>query len=141
MVLVKDGTPGPKLTPHAQGLPCDQKPLPGTSECYMYSAQPVANGMWLASSRATTMDLIANFVGSVAGNYGEINRRVVDQTGLAGLWDFAVVAPSPARTPDAPSPAFTALEAVRDQLGIKLKSTHAGVSLPVIDHVEKPADN
>lgn len=141
MVLVKDGTPGPKLIPHAQGPPCEDKPTPGLFDCYMYGARPDKDGMWMAGSRATTMDLIANFVGSVAGNYGEISRRVVDQTGLTGLWDFTVVAPSPAKSPDAPAPAFTALEAIRDQLGIKLKSTHAVVSLPVIDHVQKPEEN
>lgn len=141
MVLVKEGVPGPKLIPHAQGPSCDEKPAPGTFDCYLYGARPVQNGMWLAGSRATTMDLIANFVGSVVGDYGEISRRVVDQTGLKGLWDFTVVAPSPAKNPDAPAPAFTALEAIRDQLGIRLKSTHATVSLPVIDHVQKPDDN
>jgi uncharacterized protein (TIGR03435 family) len=141
MVLVKEGTSGPKLIPHAQGQPCDEKPAPGTFDCYLYGARPDKNGMWLAGSRATTMDLIANFVGSVAGDYGEISRRVVDQTGLKGLWDFTVVAPSPGRAPDAPAPAFTALEAIRDQLGIKLKSTRATVSLPVIDHIQKPEEN
>ena len=141
MLLVKEGTPGPKLIPHAQGPPCEETPAPGTFECHLYGARPEKNGMWLAGSRATTMDLIANFVGSVAGDYGEISRRVVDQTGLTGLWDFTVVAPSPARSPDAPAPAFTALEALRDQLGIRLKATHAVVSLPVIDAVKRPEEN
>lgn len=141
MVLVKDGTPGPKLIPHEKGQPCNEKPLPGSFDCYVYGAHPDKDGMWMAGSRATTMDLIANFVGSVAGNYGEISRRVVDRTGLTGLWDFTVVAPPPARGPDAPVPAFTALEAIRDQLGIRLKSTRAMVSLPMIDHITKPEEN
>jgi uncharacterized protein (TIGR03435 family) len=33
------------------------------------------------------------------------------------------------------------LEAVQDQLGIKLKPMRAIVSVPVIDHVEQPSPN
>lgn len=91
MVLAKAGRPGPKLIPHEQGQSCDEKPKPETypKECYSYQAMPVKDGMFLFGSRATSMDRIADFVGDLAGRSGDIGRRVVDQTGLTGLWDFA----------------------------------------------------
>ncbi|HEY9138521.1 MAG TPA: TIGR03435 family protein [Terriglobus sp.] len=144
MVLVKPGIPGPKLVPHDKGQPCEEKPTADTfpGVCYMFAAHMDKSGMWLSGSRATTMDLLGNFVASLAGSSGEISRRVVDKTGLTGLWDFTMLAPAPVKvqTADAQSET-TALEALRDQLGIKLKPDHAIVSLPVIDHIQKPEEN
>lgn len=145
MVLVKTGKPGPRLVPHAQGQACDETPKPETfpEQCYSFSAMPGKDGMWLSGSRATSMDLIGNFIGTLAGSSGEIGRRVVDQTGLTGLWDFTLEAAQPSQTStDASlSTGPTMLEAVRDQLGIKLKSTQAIVSFPVIDHIEWVSEN
>ncbi|WP_263416304.1 TIGR03435 family protein [Terriglobus albidus] len=145
MVLVKPGTPGPRLTPHEQGQACDETPKPETfpQQCYGYMARPSKDGMWLAGSPATSMNLLANFIGSLAEGAGEIGRPVVDQTGLTGLWDYTLEALNPAKVkaqdPAANGP--TMLEAVRDQLGIKLKPTRAVVSLPVIDTLTRPTEN
>lgn len=142
MVLVKPGVPGPRLIPHEKGQPCDEKPLPTTfpAQCYTYAARPEKDGLWINGSRATTMELLGNYLGSMGGRSGEISRRVVDSTGLAGLWDFTLL--PPAKVPGEDTPAGpTALEAVREQLGIRLKADRAMVSLPVIDHVQKPEDN
>jgi uncharacterized protein (TIGR03435 family) len=144
MVLVKPGRPGPKLIQHDKGQGCDEKPKPETypTECYSYSARPGKDGMALFGSRATSMDQIARFVGSLAGTTGEIGRRVVDQTGLSGLWDFTLEAPPPPTPPSDTSPAgVTTLEALHDQLGIKLTSTRAVVSVIVIDHIDRPTEN
>ena len=145
MVLVKPPKPGPRLIPHAQGQACDEKPKPETfpSECYSFAAMPGKDGTWLSGSRATSMDLIGNFIGSLAGSSGEIGRPVVNQTGLTGLWDYTLEAAAPSQTPsDAQlSTGPTMLEAVQDQLGIKLKPARAIVAVPVIDRVERPNDN
>jgi uncharacterized protein (TIGR03435 family) len=145
MVLVKPGKPGSKLIPHGQGQACDETPKPETfpDDCYSYSLKPSKDGMFVLGSRATSMDLIGKSVGSLAGNSGEIGRRVVDQTGLTGLWDFTLEAAPPAQTspPDAVSAGPTMLEAMQDQLGIKLKPARALVSVLVIDHVEQPTEN
>lgn len=144
MILAKPGKPGPRLIPHSQGQPCDEQPKPDIYPkiCYAYSAMPGQNGLWLNGSRATSMDLIANFVGSMGGWSGELGRRVVDQTGLTGLWDFTLEAPPPqAPSPAQPSTGPTMLEALQDQLGIKLKPARATISLPVIDHLERPTEN
>lgn len=145
MLLVKPGRPGPRLIPHEQGQACDETPKPETypEDCYSYSAKPGKDGMFQLGSRATSMDLIGQAVGSLAGARGEIGRRVVDQTGLTGLWDFTLEAAPPTQTPtqDAASVGPTMLEAMQDQLGIKLKPARAVVSVLVIDHVEQPSEN
>ncbi len=145
MVLVKPGTPGPKLVPHERGQSCDEKPKPETypRDCYSYSAIN-KDGKVLYGSRATSMDQIASFLGSQAGATGEIGRRVVDQTGLKGLWDFTLEAAPPTQTPpqqDAVSAGPTMMEAMQDQLGFKLKPARAVVSVLVVDHVERPGEN
>jgi uncharacterized protein (TIGR03435 family) len=145
MALVKPGKPGPRLIPHEQGQGCKEIPKPETfpKVCYGYIGMPGKDGMLLLGSRATSMSLIGNFIGNLGGGSGEIGHRVVDQTGLTGLWDFTLEAEPPMRkpVPDAPPTGPTVLEAVRDQLGIKLKSTRAVVSVLVIDHVERPSEN
>jgi uncharacterized protein (TIGR03435 family) len=80
-----------------------------------------------------------------------LDRPVVDQTGLAGRWDFTLTwtpdefqfgglgahVPRPADNAAAPS-LFTAMQ---EQLGLKLESTKADAEVFVIDHVEKPSEN
>lgn len=144
MFLVKPDIPGSRLIPHDKGQPCDEKPLAETypGQCYTYAARMDKSGLWLSGSRATTMELLGNFVGSLGGNSGEISRRVVDKTGLTGLWDFTLLALPPVKMPGTDTQTGpTALEAVREQLGIRLKPDRAVVALPVIDHVQKPEDN
>jgi uncharacterized protein (TIGR03435 family) len=81
-----------------------------------------------------------------------LDRPVVDQTGLAGRWDFVlkwtpddsqyaimgVKAPPPSDAADAPPPLLTA---IREQLGLKLSSEKAPVDVIVIDHVDHPSPN
>lgn len=145
MVLANPRKPGAKLIPHERGQSCGEKPKPDTypKECYAYSAMPVKDGLFLFGSRAASMDLIADFLGDVAGRSEEIRRRVVDQTGLTGLWDFTLETAWPTQThpDDAELAGPTMLEAIREQLGIKLKPTRALVSEPVVDHVERPVGN
>jgi uncharacterized protein (TIGR03435 family) len=145
MTLVKPGKPGPKLIPHEQGPACDEKPKPETypSECYSFSANP-KDGMTLAGSRGAPMELIGKFLGSVGGNAGEIGRPVVDQTGLTGRWDFTLQIAMPFGRP-APDAAAqegpTILEAMQEQLGIKLKPAKATIPVLIVDHVERPSEN
>jgi bla regulator protein blaR1 len=90
---------------------------------------------------------------SVAGNLGiippvaEFGRPVVDQTGLAGSYDFSLNwlpdrsgNPSGTTEPlDTQGPSFE--EAFKDQLGLKLKPIKAPIQILVIDHVEQPSPN
>lgn len=77
----------------------------------------------------------------------QVERVVVDQTGLSGGWDlelqFAAPAPAnsttgvterPATSPDAPS-IYTA---VQEQLGLKLEPAKGQVEMLVIESVDRP---
>jgi uncharacterized protein (TIGR03435 family) len=152
--LVKPGQFGPRLRPHAEGPPCPDSftepdwhaPLnandvfPPNCETAPMWGKP--NGMTLAKSRNITMAMLAGALPSL----GSLKRPVVDQTGVSGRFDFtiewlfesAVVAPNRVE-PDLPGPAF--LDAVREQLGLKLESTKGPVQFIVIDSVEKPTEN
>jgi len=145
MVLVKKDTTGPKLIPHDKGPSCDETPGPEVfpETCYSFSAYP-KDGHSMAGSRGNSMAAIGNFLGSMGGRMSEISRPVVDQTGLTGKWDFSLEVGQPfggARPDGPPAEGPTLLEAVQEQLGIKLKPTKAMLQVPVVDHVERPSEN
>jgi bla regulator protein BlaR1 len=84
---------------------------------------------------------------------GRVGRTVVDATGLTGKYNFRLMwtpnrgdfgfATGPG-SPDAPTsdPEGTPfLEAVKEQLGLKLKPGKAPLKVLVIDHIEKPSEN
>ena len=73
-----------------------------------------------------------------------LEREVVDQTGLEGMFDFDLdfrpdssSASSDPALANAPS-IFTALQ---EQLGLKLESTRGMVEVLVIERVERPTEN
>jgi uncharacterized protein (TIGR03435 family) len=100
----------------------------------------------LPARNATMADLAGLFQGAV------LDRPVVDQTGLAGRYDFTlnwtpdetqfaglgVKVPPPPDNAAAPPGLFTAIQ---EQLGLKLDATRAPVEVFVVDRVEKPAEN
>jgi uncharacterized protein (TIGR03435 family) len=81
-----------------------------------------------------------------------LDRPVLDQTGLAGRFDFTlnwtpdesqfkgmgVTIPPPTDSADAPPNLYTAIQ---EQIGLKLEATRAPADVMVIDHVEKPSAN
>ncbi|GGA77835.1 hypothetical protein GCM10011507_31350 [Edaphobacter acidisoli] len=70
-----------------------------------------------------------------------LDRPVVDETGLAGRYDFTLKwSPDnlPVSEPDAAPGIFTA---VQEQLGLKLEATKGPADVLVIDHVERPSPN
>jgi uncharacterized protein (TIGR03435 family) len=72
----------------------------------------------------------------LSGPIFKLGRPVVDMTGIAGAYDFALRwAPdgAPATANAAPS-IFTALE---EQLGLKLDKRELTVTVVVVDHAEK----
>jgi uncharacterized protein (TIGR03435 family) len=73
---------------------------------------------------------------------GQMDRPVMDQTGLAGKYDFQLkwtydetVA---ATDGSAPPGLFTA---VQEQLGLKLEATKAPADVLVVDKIERPGAN
>jgi len=150
--LVKAGKTGPKLIAHAAGPACDVREGkvandgPGKDGaiyppvCGVSVFSPAAHHQNLLAGRNTRMELM----GPILATLGRLGLPVVDQTGLAGNVDFAMVwlpevrADAPPE-PDADGPTF--LEALGDQLGLKLDAVKAPLAVLVVDHVEKPAEN
>jgi uncharacterized protein (TIGR03435 family) len=73
---------------------------------------------------------------------------MIDKTGLTGTFDFTLefaidnglaAVPGADPPPDVSGP--TLQEALQDQLGIKLQSDKASMSVYVLDHVDHPSEN
>jgi uncharacterized protein (TIGR03435 family) len=70
---------------------------------------------------------------------GTLGRVVVNQTGLAGTYDFTLEwAPEGADASDQRPSIFTAIE---EQMGLKLKATQGPVDAIVVDAIERPTAN
>jgi len=89
------------------------------------------NGLRRRECRNTTMAELARELPGLGGV--GIDRPVVDQTGLAGAWDFDFEVAF--GKPDDPGP--TIFEALA-KLGLRLESRKTAVSVLVVDRVEKP---
>jgi bla regulator protein blaR1 len=154
LILDKPGKTGPKLRPHSEGPPCEVpavlKEIEPSSKYFVYppicnlvAARPKENHGMLMGTRNATMKQIADAIASV----GDQGRPVVDRTGLRGRFDFTLE-----WTPNANSPVSSnvgalpvgktldLLEALKEQLGLELKSTKATIRVPVIDQVERPSE-
>jgi uncharacterized protein (TIGR03435 family) len=80
-----------------------------------------------------------------------MNRPVVENTGLAGFWDFTLefvpegtaelVRKSPGGEPLPPVDGPTLITALREQLGLRLETAKGPAPVYSIDHVERPAAN
>jgi bla regulator protein blaR1 len=151
MTLEKPGVLGPKLLPHDQGPPC---PAPGTTFHGTRTGDdsvfpPVCDSvmmvarqkMLLNGERHATMEVLADAL----AEDGELGRPVVDRTGLTGRFDWSIEwtpATSGGAVDDDSDPnAATFWEALKDQLGLKLKAGKSPVRTLVIDHVELPSAN
>ena len=159
MTLVKPGKPGTGLRPHAEGPSCDAPASPNIfpATCYLAGQQFADGGQRKGSGRDLTMADIAGYLPS----WGNLDRPLIDRTGLTGEYDFTVqwkpdpnvgggraipkmgsgpvVPPAPASEPDSDGPSFT--QALRNQLGLRLVSIRAPIETLVIDHVERPSEN
>ena len=155
LTLIKPGRLGPKLIRHADGPPCDSSARsepPGVDPdpdaavfppiCYLQEGWRNRKGRIVVGSRDTTMALLAASIGGKAG------RPVVDRTGITDRIDYRIEwtpesngpGPNGDEVQTDPHP-VTFMDAVRDQLGLKLQATKAPVQTLVIDHIERPSEN
>jgi uncharacterized protein (TIGR03435 family) len=163
LALVKPGTLGPKLLPHEQGPPCPDSrmlssapPTGGTpaKEVFPLNCNTqegrARNGVIEAGGRNSSMASLANLIDVLGSRTGEVDKPVVDKTGLAGTFDYTIVYTPGANgsagppDPNAPPPdpqGIPFLDAVRQQLGLRLESSKGPIRSLVIDHVEKPSPN
>jgi bla regulator protein BlaR1 len=152
LTLVKPGKTGPKLLSHASGPPCDTpstEVFPQVCDVYAMTSRP--DHSVLAGSRNTTLAALAAnlpgqvlaatglFPGAAPGGDARLDHPVVDQTGLTGKFDFTLQWTPEAIATDSPGPTF--LEALRDQLGLKLTSAKGPIQMLIVDHVESPSEN
>jgi uncharacterized protein (TIGR03435 family) len=150
---VETGKTGPHLLPHSEEAKCITRspgsppPSAGTALCGgTYSVITKTTGRMTGNK--VTMEQLADTLG------GNVDRPVLDRSGLAGEFDYDLsvdfsgrqaLAPFGHANPSAnhdlavkdPSLLF---EIVRDQLGLKLVPTNGPVDVLVIDHVEMPEE-
>ncbi len=170
LTLAKPGKLGPRLRPHAEGPSCDVATsirdnidvFPRICDVFNDQGNP---GKPLVGARNVTIEMLAAFLSTRA----TLGRPVVDETGLRGNFDSrlewtadpdssrdgppktvsktgssssrgGVGAKNPASAPPDVLGA-TLVEALREQLGLKLVSTRGSIEALVVDHVERPSEN
>jgi uncharacterized protein (TIGR03435 family) len=81
---------------------------------------------------------MARLAEQIAGNE---NRKVVDKTGLAGSYDFALsyLRDRGADAPNQDGPSLFA--AVQEQLGLRVESQKGLVEMLVVEHADRPSPN
>jgi len=147
--LDKPGKLGPKLRKHADDVPCpDKRPDGGRASTIaggfplpcggLFDVAPGADGHYAGGARNVPMSRVADiFSTGIFRTY----RPVIDETGLAGNYDFVVefsmIAGNVQADPNAPI--FP--EALRDQLGLKLVPQTGPVETILVDHIERPSAN
>jgi uncharacterized protein (TIGR03435 family) len=154
LLVDQSGVLGPLLRRHPDDEPCPttfRSPAPTAPPVTVDSRFPVtcggllrmppsAQGSFRVGARNVPMELIAS---SMAGGASGLDRPVLDKTGLTGNFDFVLeFAPQPdgptfpgAKSLVDPS-APTFIEALKDQLGLKLEPETGPFDVLVIDHIE-----
>src|SRR5579862_488312 len=156
LVLSKPGKLGAGLRHHSEGLPCDAKwaapAAPGSPStppgafmqtCESFGAIAGPNRSVILGARSIPLNQLAAYLG-ILHDFG---RPVLDDTGLDGTFDFSLgwipeqdgAVSSLAGETSQAGPNL--LEALKEQLGLKLKPEKAPLDVLVIDHVERPSPN
>lgn len=149
LVMIKPDKLGPGIQVHpTDSAPCSSAPAPQETvdggfpkQCGVINAQLTA-GRLSVGARNIPMTMLTNLLGSQP--VININKPVVDKTGINGnvdlKFDFSPELPPGADfTPDPNGATF--IEALKDQLGMRLDQQTAPVDSIVIDHVEEPSEN
>ena len=100
-----------------------------------------SNGLFVYNARAIKMQWLAHAINfSGAAEIGD--RPIVDHTGFTGCFDIKDLAWAPlnantANAPDAPP----LIEALQDNLGLKLVRAKDPIEVLVIDSIDRPSPN
>jgi uncharacterized protein (TIGR03435 family) len=96
----------------------------------------------------TKMEYLCWWLGSMISRFQQIDRQVVDRTGMKEFYDFKLTfTPDPTgRTgsngePLASFEGSNMAQALREQLGLKLENTKDAVQVFIIDGLERPSKN
>ena len=160
LIVDQPGKLGPLLQKHADDSPCPTTPrvptpaptappqfldkrFPATCGGIL-EMTPSAPGRVRTGARNVSMELIASSMGGGDG----VDRPVLDKTGLTGTFDFAIEftpqingssPPGVVSHRDLTGP--TSIEAVKEQLGLRLEPQTGAIQLLIIDYVEEPSAN
>jgi len=159
LVLAKPGVTGPNLQPHPPSDDCtapvsDQSsasaPLPVAAPAAVGDLPPVCGVIahvpspaqgWHYGGRAIPLSLFATSVPTMTG-LAATPRPVVDQTSLSGLYDFTLNWIHDPSGDEAISDNIANFRnALKNQLGLELKPSHAPISFLMVDRVERPSEN
>ncbi len=156
LVFVKPGRLGPRIRRHDEGASCDAAiavPADRTSSsippggflpsCGRVQAIDGPGHTILVGARNITLGHLAGYL----SDFEDLGRPIVDETGSTGAFDFSLNwLPDRRGTPPVASEPLDVqgssfFEALKDQLGLKLKSTHSPIQTLVVDHVDQPSPN
>jgi uncharacterized protein (TIGR03435 family) len=158
LVLAKPGVTGPNLQPHPSFDACaapipDQPrataPHPATAPSDLGDIPPVCGVIAHVPSsapgqhyggRAVPLSLFATSIPTMTG-LAAMPRPVVDQTGLSGLYDFTLTWMHEPTEEAVADNTANFRDALKSQLGLELKSSHAPISFLILDHGERPSEN
>jgi len=151
---------GPQLRPHPAGAACaNQFPVDQAVRTQMNTnadrfptvcggivgVPTKTPGTLALGASDITMKLLAEFI----PDGGQLGRPVLDQTGLMGTYDFWMeftpeqmtlsTSPGINITPDSAGPSF--IEALKEQLGLKLEPQKGQVEEIIVDHIDHPTAN
>lgn len=134
------GTGSPKLKPLQDGS-CTPvvigRPLP-----LLPGGQHICRNMVnLDSPRAVEME--GGTLSSFAGLLGmALDRPVIDKTGITGNFEIHLVfSPNDSAVPRPVTADLGMVQAIQEQLGLRLVPTKGPVDVLVIDHIERPSEN
>ena len=151
------GNPGPQLQPHPADSPCQTSvappaaaaPIPDTIRQTVAGGFPaLCNGILgmppslPGRSRLGGRNVTIGFMADLLSQRVNLGRPMIDATGLTRTFDFLLeFTPEPQglnAPPDPDGPTF--VQALRDQLGLKLESRKSSMDVIVVDHVEHLAE-
>jgi uncharacterized protein (TIGR03435 family) len=146
LVLVKSEKLGPQLRRFGNEEPCPTPPptartvgggfpaLCGIPQI-LASSQPE---LFREGARNVSMEQLATYMTAI----GELDRPVFNRTGLSGNFDLIIEFDRKANgNPAADTAGATFLEALRDQLGLKLDAQTGPVETLIVDHIDEPSPN
>ena len=155
LVLADPGKTGPQLTPHRDDSSCSTAPPPKNSDsplatvaggfptlCGLIVGMPSSTpGRIRVAARKVPVGLLANTLAQM----GNLDRAVLDQTGLSGPFDFTFEWTAqhngslPVVQPEEPKPMF--LADLKEQLGLTFVSQMGLVDVFVLDHIDHLSEN
>jgi uncharacterized protein (TIGR03435 family) len=159
LVLARPGVTGAHLQPHPTSDSCEtavsdhssvSSPRPAAAPAALGDLPPVCGVIAHVPSsvpgqhyggRGVPLALFATSVPTMTG-LAAMPRPVVDQTGLSGLYDFTLTWMHDPSGDDATADnSANFRNALKSQLGLELKPSHAPISFLIVDHVERPSEN